>query len=64
MKKKRTVIVIQRWNRMKREWEDIRQFEANQVKEVSDEMQVLRRNLGFTYHVIQRRIRNDESTNQ
>lgn len=64
MKKKRTVIVIRCWNWQKREWEDIRQFEANQVKEVSDEMQVLRRNLGCTYQVIQRRIRNDESTNQ
>ena len=64
MSRKRTVIVIRCYNRQTRKWEDIRQFEANQVNEVSDEMKVLRRNAGCTYQVIQRRIRNDEKSQQ
>ncbi len=65
MSKKKTIIVIQQRNTREHKWEDVRCFESHQVRDIDSELSTLRRDHpGITYHVIQRRIRNDEKSQQ
>ncbi len=60
MSKKKTIIVIQRRDTRTHKWEDEKTFEANQVAEVGKTLGELKKTYpGITFHVIQRRVRNE-----
>ena len=60
MSKKKTIIVIQRRDTRTHRWEDEQTFEDDQVAEVGKTLNELKKKYpGITFHVIQRRVRND-----